>query len=196
MLQNKTWIVLAHKKEIPGIDKLIKKNNIFIIGVGIYESFFNFTRLLLKNKLKPNRVILLGTAGSINKSDIDEIGITSKFEYPNEKDIEIPEFINKEWECKPAIKINLKIEDLIAFSSFGITKRVTKYQFTNKNKYKYWENMEASTIGYICRKENIPFSAILYCTNILNKNARSDWKKNYEKAGKKLKEILIENLLT
>ncbi|MDH4262756.1 MAG: hypothetical protein OEV78_06920 [Spirochaetia bacterium] len=203
------WIIAADKKEIPGIDLILNKNSakynlkFYTCGIGLFESFYVFTTLLNQTSQvhQPDGILLAGTSGSPNAEDIFKLNLTNRFLNPQFNVEELPEFLPVEWITKdiddftgdignhPYNRLNLTIDFLNTpvYSTFGISKTVHHLTPAMSGA---WENMEALSLSYICMKRQIPFIALLCCTNQICPDGRKQWKQNYIKAG----EILFKAL--
>jgi len=189
------WIIAADKKEVPGIDVVLdeKKSDSLKIefhtcGIGLWESFFNFTNLV-NNNGRPDAIWLLGTAGSPRAEDIFKIGVSHHFLNTRFTDEELPDFLPATWETgkSPLFK---KPEGALAislYSTFGISLSTRHFE---KNMAGAWENMEALSLSYVCYKNEIPFMAMVCCTNQICSEGRMQWKRNFLVAGEKLVQAL------
>ncbi|MDH5721309.1 MAG: hypothetical protein OEZ13_11950 [Spirochaetia bacterium] len=186
MISEKIWVLLADKKEVPDYNELKKKINCYLTGIGLFESYYNFLSLIKNGEKKPQKVILLGTAGSVKKEDIFSLCISNEFGLLPSSSVDVPEFIRQRYKTKAALE-NKKLSKKYSYknplilSSFGVSVKDEK-----KHLEYFWENMEAASISYVCLKEKIPFSAFLCCTNKIGPNGRTQWKQNYKKAGELL----------
>ena len=188
MSKNKTYFLLAHKKELPQLSGLIKKESdfgYFETGIGMFRSMYEFHDFAIKNK--PGSIVLIGSAGSFYDSDLLTIKTSHEFSLPEQSFEEIPEFIEKEWVTEES-KLVAGVPKVKVYSGFGISRSIETYTFRENGEY--WENMEALGISYVCKKLGIPFSAYFCCTNKIGEQGRKQWKENYLKAG----ELLFEGL--
>ncbi|MES0489050.1 MAG: hypothetical protein ABUK01_03600 [Leptospirales bacterium] len=183
----KKWVMMASRKESPSLVELIEKSDGYAfheIGIGLFESMYNFQSLLAEET--PDEVILAGSGGAFLSIDMLTPAISYDFSMPQNRMEEIPEFLKQKWQTQPPEKMpNLK--QIHVFSEFGVTISADRFS-TDVNQS--WENMEAGGISYICHKKDIPFATILCCTNLIGPGGRKQWKQNHEKAG----EILTEEL--
>jgi|GEM_PF-1954822 len=208
----KLWIVAADKKEIPRVDELLNKipasfkNAVEFheCGIGLFESAWRFGDILetsaRENRL-PDGVILAGTAGSPNAEDIFKINLAEEFINPRFVFEELPEFLPDRWKTTPVEfpaginPQNLRPGDFVhvpVYSAFGISKGVDHLAPSMAGA---WENMEALSLSYACHKRQIPFMALLCCTNQICPEGRAQWRQNYLKAGELLFEALSATLL-
>lgn len=199
-------VLLAHPMEIPDYENFInfcKNNNLAhtIIGVGANACICNFPAWLQKNP-KPDWVLLLGTAGVLGKGNaLLKIYKVNSFCLPPYRFEQYPEIIEKTWTTAiPEILSNALMNSGTAFSGSGISvsmRHLKKTLLINPKKgnleqsFAILENMEVGPISYICYKEKIPFAAVLCSTNIIGRDGRDQWKKNYREAGRKLSETLF-----
>jgi nucleoside phosphorylase len=195
----KIWIIAADRKEIPGIDLLLKNNTpsawnmeFHTCGIGLFESFYGLTSLLniaANEKKPPDAVLLAGTAGSPNAEDLFKISLANQFVNPQFNFEELPEFLPRRWAtfAIDGIKTPNKVLSVPVYSAFGVSKTGDHLSDSMSGA---WENMEALSLSYACLKRQIPFMALLCCTNQICPDGRKQWRQNYQKAG----EILFETL--
>jgi len=189
------WIISADKKEIPLIDVFLKENKYtdfqidhHTCGVGLFESYFQFMNLL-NTCIPPDVVCLAGSAGSPYAADIFKTTLSNQFINPQFNFEELPEFLPAQW-TTGIIESPVFSNDLLnvpVYSTFGIS---NSNDHIKDSMAGAWENMEALSLSYICMKKQIPFMALLCCTNQICPEGRKQWKQNYEKAGL----ILIDQL--
>lgn len=207
----KIWIIAADKKEIPRIDVLLKNFSSFKYkvefqecGIGLFESFSRFATLLdtaANAKKKPDAVLLVGTGGSPDADHVFKIALTNLFINPRFDFEELPEFLPRQWTTDPIDELNEVFLDkaeaqnlfpdallnIPVYSTFGISKSA---DHLDRSMAGAWENMEALSLSYTCHKRQIPFMALLCCTNQICPDGRKQWQKNYQRAG----EILFDAL--
>lgn len=183
----KKLILAAHLSEIDGLEKItetVPNSRVLFCGVGLFEAMFNFQKYLAENE-KPEEVILVGSAGCREKSDLFRIFICNRFQLPYYATEEIPDFIISDFTTTSEIAE----PDVVTYSSFGISvteNPVKNADLTSEKNLIFLENMEAAGLAFICFKENIHFSAMLVATNTITSESRAQWKQNFKKAGQLL----------
>lgn len=191
---SKTWLLLAHPREIHGLADWLRTRpdlRLVVTGVGLLESQYRFARELLLAEKKPERVLQIGTAGYLDHGKVFDCQFSNRFSMPFSAQEEIPEFLKPIWSTQPWDGQPLSPESPILYSTFGITlnpdpleKAVDAYRRKQKlESASFWENMEAASLSYLAHRENIPFSSLSCTTNRVGPSGRSDWWKNYERAG-------------
>lgn len=194
------WIIAADEKEIPQFELWLnqsspgRKNIEFkTCGIGLFESFYNFSSLLnaasLKSGEEPDGVLLAGTAGSPYAEDIFRISLSNHFLNPQFAGEDLPEFLPIDYKTRSLDfqRIPGELLAMPVYSTFGVSRTRDNFK---KGMPPAWENMEALSLSYICHKRKIPFMALLCCTNQICSQARMQWKENFQQAGEKLDHML------
>ena len=185
-MNSNVFILMADSRESPNIITEIENVPNFKyheMGVGLFEASFRFSNIMNVIKEEKARVLLLGTAGSKSLDDVGSLSLSHQYHILPGIGEEIPDLVLKQWENETWLDssklgfLNQKI-----YASFGISIESNNYP-ENINS---WENMEASIISYLCYKNQIPFQALLYCTNQIGPRGRIQWRENFQEASNSL----------
>lgn len=180
------WLCVAHEKEIPDFQSLAKVGFIpYSLGVGQFASLATFAKLIATNK--PEAVVLAGTCGGTDQTHVFRIFSCQHFAFPRIAGEELPEFLPRAFITKPAVPGKI-LPPATALQNHGVS--LNKEKFALNTGYipaefplPVLENMEAASLGLLCQKEEIPFTAVLCVTNAIGPDARGEWKRNFKEAG-------------
>jgi nucleoside phosphorylase len=187
------WLVVAHEKEIPGFYDFSKIGfTPYALGVGQFDSLAEFARLTAIQK--PGGVLLAGTCGSTEKTDIFAIFQCQHFALPSIPQEELPEFLPRKVQTAEAVGFS-SLRRATVLQNHGLSLDAGK--FTQNTGYippeypkPVLENMEAASLALYCYKQGIPFTALLCVTNAIGADGRVQWKENFRAAGEKLATLL------
>ncbi|MCX7632143.1 MAG: hypothetical protein N2Z22_02280 [Turneriella sp.] len=182
------WLVVAHAREIPGFASLSfpgwEKR---VLGIGQFAALSCLAEMLAYEL--PQAVLLVGTAGTTEEQNVGKIFLANHFAYPQIKDEELPEFIERYFTTQPALVADFPRATLL--QNHGVSLRREKF-YTNAAHIPadfpqpVLENMEATSLAEHCRRKQVPFSALIAVSNTIGSNARNEWRKNFRTAGQKL----------
>lgn len=187
------WLCVAHEKEIPDFDALSQGDILtHVLGVGQFQALASFSALLTTSR--PDSVILIGTAGSPDSSDVMRIFHCEHFALPKIAEEDFPEFLARCVQTQPAFSHhNLPAATIVQNQGISLNQE----KFIANTGYipmdypqTYLENMEATSLALFCKSQGIAFSAVVCVTNLIGPNGRADWRKNFREAGTKLRAIL------
>jgi hypothetical protein len=189
-MEKKVCIMMALSGESPEtllwINKY-KQIHFVEIGVGLFEVSHRFSQnveFILKEQMP---VILAGTAGSFISSDKKQISLSNSFSLLKDSREEIPGIVDASWATKSFLAdCRHDLLDVPVYSTFGISvSSALKDSMSG-----HWENMEAGVLSYLCYRNQIPFEALLYCTNFIGPQSRVEWKKEQALSGVEIAQCL------
>lgn len=180
------WFCVAHEKEIPGFQSFAKVGlTPYSLGVGQFESLATLAKLIAAKR--PQAILLAGTCGATDAAHILKIFSCQHFAFPKIAGEDLPEFLPRAFVTEPATTGGL-LPQATVLQNHGVS--LDKEKFALNSGYippgypgPILENMEAASLALLCKKENIPFTALLCVTNAIGPDARSEWKKNFKEAG-------------
>jgi nucleoside phosphorylase len=187
------WLLAAHEKEIPGFENFAAGDwQPHALGVGQFASLAELSRLLAH--ARPAAILLAGTAGAIESRYVGQIFAVQHFAYPSIAGEELPEFFERTFTTQPAIASG-GVPPATVLQNHGVTTDAAK--FASNTGYippsypkPIIENMEAASLAQLCRRMQIPFTALMAVTNTIGPDARSQWKRNFRQAGEQLAKAL------
>jgi len=147
---------------------------IFYSGVGLVNSALSLARFI--ESVRPDRVINLGTAGSVNIpiGEIVEVNRVVQRE-------PVLSFLKKEI----SLNVMTDLHQVVCGSADHI-------EMLNKDqKYSYdIVDMECFALAKVCQSYDLPFHSIKFITDLSNHQTQETWKTNLEKSSLKFIEIL------
>lgn len=194
--KNNIWVLIAASFEVSRFESTIEGIRVdddvtlvpIVCGVGHHHSMYNLEQYYAELP-RPSGIILLGSCGVFLEEQVKKIYISRNFSLPPFKHEQYPDLINQgfHFELLPQLE-NHSLEELITFSTLGISVSSRRFVDT-KDK---GENMESYSIAFWAAQKNIPFNALLCATNIVGKNGRKEFQKNYATCGNTLHDTFAE----
>lgn len=183
------WLLAAHEKEIPGfLDFRVSDWQPRAVGVGQFAALSRLSALLAVEK--PAAILLAGTAGATEPAAVGQHFAVQHFAYPSIAGEDLPEFLERAFTTEPAISVG-GFSPATVLQNHGVSTDLTK--FVSNAGYippdyprPILENMEAAALAQLCRRLQIPFTALIAVTNIIGPDARLQWKQNFRRAGEQL----------
>lgn len=141
----------------------------------------------------------MGTAGCLAGEERHRIYCVQHFAYPSIIGEELPEFLPRAFVSTPVSGLG-EFFPATVVQNHGVSLDAEKFlQNTHYVPPQYpcpiLENMEAASLAWLCNQWELPFSALLYTTNTIGPDARTQWKEHYSTAGEKLAALLRGVLL-
>ncbi len=183
------WLIAAHEKEIPGFETFCQGDwQPYAVGVGQFAALSRLAELLAVEK--PTAILLAGTAGTTEQTDIGRQFAVQHFAYPSIAGEELPEFLARAFTTEPALSLGgVPAATLLQNQGVSIdrTKFVSNAGYIPPNYPRpVLENMEAAALAELCRTKQIPFTALIAVTNTIGPDARLQWKQNFRRTGEML----------
>jgi len=157
-------------------EKLLEKSgfNIFYTGVGLINASISLTKFI--ERMRPDRVVNLGTAGSIDYPIGSLVEVSSVMQrHP------VFAHLNKE------LKLNsiTKLPQVVCGSADYI-------ETLSRDKHNLFNivDMECYALAKVCQSYKIPLHSIKYITDLSNQNVDTEWKSNLNNARLKFTELL------
>lgn len=188
------WLCVAHEKEIPGFQSFSKVGfTPYALGVGQFESLAAFAKLIAAER--PEAVVLAGTCGTNDATEIFEIFSCQHFAFPKISGEDLPEFIPRAFVTESALPAG-QLPRATVLQNHGVSLDKEKFVFNSgyippEFPLPVLENMEAASLAMLCAREKIPFTAIMCVTNAIGPGARSEWRTNFREAGNRLAKELL-----
>jgi nucleoside phosphorylase len=180
--------------------------NVFNTGVGLHDSLFNLQRHLLKNP-EIKTVLFFGSAGAYPHSmhKIGDILYSYKFLNKDLAEIKemakVPDVLTKHalTNVNPKIATMIKklgLEETVTNSMNYVTMvNLTTEELIGSIYDAGAENMEAFSLGYVCSRMNVYFTAFYYITNIVGEKGSIDWAKNWREGSNILQNKVIKYMM-